>query len=160
MLYSISYEHMTIVLADYVKNVRLTAKFCVLPIGTSVQGLRCPQSLRPAVFVLRQRKQKRGQLRLLHRQAGTEALLVFYGSSTSAKQPQKSPITRQYGMRDRVGKSRLRLASYMPPTPEGRLSARHLPSRKRQCDYPLVNIIYRDCVTGRLSPPVFASHTI
>jgi len=27
-------------------------------------------------------------------------------------------------------------------------------------DNPQVNIIYRDCITGRLSPPVFASHTI
>ena len=64
-------------------------------------------------------KQISGQLRHLYRQAGTEALLEFNGSSTSAEPPQKSPTIRERCMRDRVGKSRLRLASDLPPSPEG-----------------------------------------
>ena len=69
--------------------------------------------------MLRQGEQKSGQLRHLHRQTGTEALLEFNGSSTSAEPPQKSLMIMEKGMRDRVGKSRLRLASDLPPSPEG-----------------------------------------
>ena len=96
---------------------RLTAKFCVGGMRMSVQGLRCPQSLRPGPSVLRVGRQESGQLRPLHRQAGTDALLVLFGSSTSAEPPQKSPTIRKRGMRDRVGKSRLSLAFVYPPTP-------------------------------------------
>ena len=66
--------------------------------------------------------------------------------------PQKSRIIMEEGMRDRVGRSRLRLASFMPLTPVGKSTDRHLPSRNRPCSAPRVNIIYRDCVTGCRGP--------
>ena len=70
--------------------------------------------------MLRQGRQESGQPRPLHRQAGTEALLGFNGSSTSVEPPQKSLKIWERGMRDRVGKSRLRLAFCFAPNPEGR----------------------------------------
>lgn len=88
-------------------------------------------------------------------------LLEFSGSSTSAEPPQKSLTIRERGMRDRVGKRRLRLASSMPLTPMGKSTDRHLPSWHRQCCAPRVNIIYRDCVTsfGAPSPNLFSRCT-
>ena len=82
---------------------RLTAKFCVLPVRRSVQGAHYRALVRAGASVLRQRRQESGQLRHLHRQAGTEALLGFNGSSTSAEPPQKSLMIMKKGMRDRVG---------------------------------------------------------
>ena len=70
--------------------------------------------------MLRQRKQKSGQPRPLHRQAGTEALLGFNGSSTSAEPPQKSPMIMEKGMQSAAGQARQLTASYLPPSPQGR----------------------------------------
>ena len=126
-----------------------------------VQGLRCPAVTTAYNASAARGKQISGQLRHLHRQAGTEVLLEFSGSSTSAEPPQKSLTIRERGMRDRVGKRRLRLASSMPLTPMGKSTDRHLPSWHRQCCAPRVNIIYRDCVTsfGAPSPNLFSRCT-
>ena len=63
-------------------------------------------------------------------------------------------------MQSAAGQARQLTAFYMPPSPQGRLSPAALLRISQSAEYPQVNIIYRDCVTGRLSPPVFASHTI
>ena len=69
--------------------------------------------------MLRQGRQESGQPRPLHRQAGTEALLGFYGSSTSAKPPQKSLMIMEKGMQSAAGQARQLTAFYLPPSPGG-----------------------------------------
>ena len=101
---------------------RLTAKFCVGGMRRSVQALRCPQSLRAGTFVQCEGNKAVSCGRFVGSKAAKTTLLGLFGSSMSAEPSKKShrllaqPI-REYGMRDRVGKSRLRLASVYPPTP-------------------------------------------
>lgn len=69
--------------------------------------------------MLRRRRQESGQLRHLNQRAGTEALLGFNGSSTSAEPPQKSPMIMEKGMQSAAGQVRHLTAFYLPPTPQG-----------------------------------------
>ena len=74
-------------------DARLSAKFCVLPVRRSVQGLRCPQSLRPGASVRCEGKEKAvSGGRFVGNKAAKTTLLGLLCSSMSAEPPPKSRI--------------------------------------------------------------------
>lgn len=97
----------------------LTAKMGLSGYANVLQGAHYRVLVRAGAFVLRQRRQESGPLRHLNQQVGTEALMGFNGSSTSAEPPQKSPMIMEKGMQSAAGQACQLTAFYLPPTPQG-----------------------------------------
>ena len=86
-----SYSYTAIGDFETFDDSRLSAKFCVLPVRRSVQGLRCPQSLRPGPSVRCEGKEKAvSGGRFVGNKAAKTTLLGLLCSSMSAEPPPKS----------------------------------------------------------------------
>lgn len=89
-------------------------------------------------------KEKIGQLRSESRPTDAiPTLLGSLGSTMSSAPSSASPTTMYIGMLPADGQDRQLAASYMPPTPEERISPRHRSPIQRQCRSPRHNIIRR-----------------
>lgn len=92
----------------------LTAKMGLSGYANVLQGAHYRALVRAGAFVLRQRRQESGPLRHLNQQVGTEALMGFNGSSTSAEPPQKSPMIMEKVCSQQPGKPVSSLHSICP----------------------------------------------
>ena len=101
-------------------DARLAAKFCRSGMRRSVQGLRCPQSLRPEASVRCEGKEKAvSGGRFVGNKAAKTTLLGLLCSSMSAEPPPKSRIKWKKVCSQQPGKPVSSLHSVLPPTPRG-----------------------------------------
>ena len=141
-------------------DYRLTAKFCVSGMRRSAQALRC-RALTSGYSGIKVRREESGQLRSKSRHKGViSTLLGLLCSSMSAQPPPKSRDKWNKVCETDFGRASSDSHPICPQPRRGDkrpgTSLRFNVSAVRRT----INIIYRDCITGRLTPPVFASHTI